>query len=115
MANSAELQDLYKVTRAQTEHIDNTISQRIVWLVITQSFFFSAYAIVITSDPAKAFLPQKQGLLSLLLPIVALIMIALSYLDIIAGIIYISKLCGSFCKRLEEGNGSKSDYPPIGG
>jgi hypothetical protein len=110
-----EMQDLYKVTRAQTEHIDNTLSQRIVWLVLTQSFFFSAYAVVITADNMKAFLPDKQALLSILLPVVALIMIALSYLDIIAGIIYLSKLTKFFKSKTTVENSPKLSYPPIGG
>jgi hypothetical protein len=107
-----ETQDLYKVTRSQTEHIDNTLSQRIVWLVLTQSFFFSAYAVVITADHAAAFLPGKQGLLSTLLPVVALIMIAISYLDIVAGIIYISKLTKFFKNKAAE---TPLPYPPLGG
>jgi hypothetical protein len=115
MMEIKETQDLYKVTRAQTEHIDNTLSQRIVWLVLTQSFFFSAYAVVITANHDTAFLPGKQGLLSVLLPVVALIMIAISYLDIVAGILYISKLTKFFNNKAAAENSSPLTYPPIGG
>jgi hypothetical protein len=109
------MQDLYKVTRAQTEHIDNTLSQRIVWLVLTQSFFFSAYAVVTTANHTTAFLPDKQQLLSILLPVVALLMIAISYLDIVAGIIYLSKLVKSFKNKVTTESEVPLSYPPIGG
>jgi hypothetical protein len=33
--------DEYKVVRGQIEHVDNNLGQRVIWLVIAQSFFLA--------------------------------------------------------------------------
>jgi hypothetical protein len=41
--------DRYRIIRGQIEHEDNLIGSRISWFVTSQSFLFSAYAIIATS------------------------------------------------------------------
>jgi hypothetical protein len=105
--------ELYKVIRSQIEHIDNTISQRIVWLVISQSFFFSGYSVLTTGSPMDEGLIGKQHLLITLFPIAAFIMNLISLVDIVSGMIYLKKLARDFRNKNEE----KPDlpYPPIDG
>src|ERR1700710_2479377 len=91
--------DLYKVTRGQIEHVDNTISQRIIWLIISQSFFFSGYAILVTGNPNDIMLLGQQHTLLLLFPISALVMNVISLIDIVAGTIYLRKLRIDFNKK----------------
>ena len=38
--------DLYQVVRAQLEHEDNLLTNRLSWFLTSQSFLFSAYAII---------------------------------------------------------------------
>ena len=109
-----DIGDLYKTTRLQIEHVDNTISQRIIWLVISQSFFFSGYSILVTGVPKDVLLVEKQHDLILLFPISAMFINLLSLLDIVSGMIYLSKLDKDFKKkRIAE----KADlpYPPVEG
>ena len=39
-------EDFYKLIRGQIEHEDNLIGTRLNWFMASQSFLFSAYAIV---------------------------------------------------------------------
>jgi hypothetical protein len=106
--------DLYKVVRAQIEHLDNTLSQRIVWLIISQSFFVSGYSILITGNPNNPVYIHLQAALIILFPIVSIVLILVSMFDIISGLVYIRKLATYF-------NGEKNtkqfsiDYPPVNG
>jgi hypothetical protein len=40
--------DYYRILRGQIEHEDNLVGSRISWFVTSQSFLFSAYAIIAT-------------------------------------------------------------------
>jgi hypothetical protein len=106
--------DLYKTTRGQIEHIDNAISQRIIWLVISQSFFFDGYSILITGVPKEIMLIGKQHDLILLFPLSALLMNIISLIDTIAGMSYLRKLTRDFNEKRKT---EKADhpYPPIEG
>lgn len=74
----------YQVFRNRIEHEDNLIMQRLSWLMASQSFLFTAYAIVTNGLSATAgtnsFI-SHLGTLARIIPIVALInslLIALS-------------------------------------
>jgi hypothetical protein len=107
-----DITETYKVIRSQIEHIDNTISQRIVWLVIAQSFFFSGYAILVTGTAPDAFLSNKQQLLLVCFPVSAIIMTVISLVDIIAGMVYLNKLTSDYNVRKQDND---VPYPPIQG
>jgi hypothetical protein len=106
--------DLYKTIRSQIEHVDNMISQRIIWLVISQSFFFDGYSILITGEPKDLLLSGKQHELILIFPIAALLMNIISLIDIISGMNYLKTVTKDF---YEKRKAEKADvpYPPIEG
>jgi hypothetical protein len=114
MQNEEENADIYKVTRAQIEHLDNTLSQRIVWLVLSQSFFVSGYAILITGNPNDPHSVSMQHILLILFPIISMIMVLFSFFDIVAGAIYIKRLSAFFKRQLQE-NHASIHYPPLAG
>ena len=41
--------DFYRLIRSQIEHEDNSQQQRLSWLVASQSFLFTAFAIVLSN------------------------------------------------------------------
>jgi hypothetical protein len=77
--------DAYRLVREQIQHEDNLIAQRLSWLIASQAFMFSAYAITLNMPErthASRFSSQQQ-LLALLIPIVAgcigvLVMVAMA-------------------------------------
>lgn len=61
---------LYQVFRGQIERELDSVNQRTIWNVISQSFFFSAYAVTLNApkDPRSAFYASMQDVLIWLLP-----------------------------------------------
>jgi|GEM_PF-5462454 len=106
--------EVYKVSRSQIEHIDNTISQRINWLVISQSFFFSGVAILITGVPKELIMIERQSQLLLLFPISAIVMCIISLVDIIMGILYQEKL-NNFFDAKNKLESAELIFPPLFG
>ncbi|HEX8548875.1 MAG TPA: hypothetical protein VF691_18055 [Cytophagaceae bacterium] len=102
-------QEYYNVFRGRIEYANNLINQRIIWLVISQSFFFSAYAMILNA-PEKAKNPLFEDLqlvMHNLLPIAAITSALLSYIAIAASVYDIPKLSRSFdefCKSSEVDN-----------
>lgn len=82
---SAEFEDavhpLVEVIHRQLEHEDGLMVNRLSWLVASQSFLFTAYAIVLNGAPTP-----RQGLLYSLLPALGLATCGLIYLGILAGV-----------------------------
>ena len=115
MENKSEGSDLYKVIRAQMEHLDNTISQRTIWLVISQSFFVSGYAILVTGIPKEPTFIRLQAMLVICFPIVSSIMVLLSFFDIIAGMAYMKKLDRFLDEQKKAGVQPPTNYPPVNG
>ncbi len=80
--------DYYRILRGQIEHEDNLVGSRISWFVTSQSFLFSAYAIMASSSPANAsrtFIDSKHTLL-LIIPMVAITISILILFSIISGL-----------------------------
>src|SRR5262245_15011592 len=79
--------DWYRLLRGQIEHEDALLSQRLNWFIMSQSFLFTAYAILPTSQAG----PVAEGSLALavLIPTVALCTSVLIDLSILAGILTI--------------------------
>lgn len=113
--------EYYELIRGQIDHQDNLVSQRVTWQIITQAFFFGAYASVLNAPKeAKSPLFEAEQLLLLwLLPIAGLLAGALTYISIIVSlktIEYLRSLYESFSdsKTPEEDTSSKL-YPHIQG
>jgi hypothetical protein len=93
-----EFNRLYDALRDQVKHEDDLIGQRINWFVASQSFLFSAYAIVLSNlgngktQPVAA----QQHLLVLMIPITAIIMCVLAWITVYAGEVAITRLRKEF-------------------
>jgi hypothetical protein len=109
--------ELYKVVRAQIEHEDNLIGLRLNWFVASQSFLFTAYAIVLSNLHAIAGRPGELGdmriLVARVLPTVALASGLLILVAIIAGMVAMQDLRAAIAARVEQFN--DLGLPPIQG
>ena len=107
--------EYYNLVRERLEHEDNLIVQRLTWLVGSQSFLFTAYAIVsngLMSPPqlASAHLTDQLQLLFQLIPIVAMLTCILIYISILAAVVTMRRLRNGYRSRF----GPEEDaLPPI--
>src|SRR3978361_1317658 len=96
--------DFYRLIRSQIEHEDNLNSQRLSWFVASQSFLFTAYAIVVGNSPGRSpHIERQLHLLVFVIPIIALLTCALIYATIIAGAMAMINLRRMY-KAHEQGN-----------
>ena len=82
---------------------------RLSWLVASQSFLFTAYAIVLngTSPAQNAALAARQHLLGNLLPALGLATCGLIYLGVLAGVRVTASLRRRFRRRAPEEAGAE--------
>jgi hypothetical protein len=106
--------ELYTVTRAQIEHYDNAINSRVIWLSIGQSFFFNVYAMLVTAKAPTPELMNKQKMLAIIFPIAALIVAIFTFIDVLAGLLYLRKLRLNY-KAHTNGSSGEQPYPMING
>jgi hypothetical protein len=87
--------EYYDRVRSQIEHEDDLITQRLSWLMASQSFLFSAYAIVLnglnSSTPSSQLETVKLDFYHFL-PIAGILSTALIYASIWGGVIAIHRL-----------------------
>jgi hypothetical protein len=85
----ARLLEYYRILRGQIEHEDNLVGSRISWFVTSQSFLFSAYAIIATafqsSTTTQSALDAKH-LLLVIIPSIAISASVLILMSILSGI-----------------------------
>ena len=74
--------DLYAHVRGQIEHEDNLITQRLNWFLTSQSFLFTAFAIVFNGAPPGG--ARNVGIRALLLTVIPVISILAGLLILIA-------------------------------
>src|SRR3954464_5874285 len=112
MAENEVASDLYKTIRGQIENQNDALNQRVIWLVIAQSFFFRGYAIMVTGNPAVETMKHIQHSMIFLFPIASLLILAVSYIDIMCGLMYVSKL-----RKHYDSQRAKEDekFPPVAG
>src|SRR4051812_48171140 len=97
--------DNYNLIRSRIEHEHSLITQRLSWFITSQSFFFTAYAIVTVNDSGKVdvkALPQ-------IIPLVALITSSLIFITILAGVLAIASLRKTYNAHPDP----SPDLPPI--
>ena len=100
LADESNYLDCYRIIRGQIEHEDNLVGSRISWFVTSQSFLFSAYAIMASSFPANAtdaFRDSKHTLL-LIIPMIAIATSVLILLAIFSGIQAMAQLRRAYAK-----------------
>ena len=104
--------DFYKVVRGQVEYLNNAINQRVIWLIIAESFFFSGYAILITGNPESQIMIDHKDLLMILFPYASLLTVVISSIDIIGSLLYLKSLKLNYEKEKEIG---EELLPPVTG
>ena len=80
--------DFYNVIRQRIEHEDNLIVQRLSWLVGSQSFLYTAYAIVLNglATPGTNSFVARQLFLFRMLPVIAILICVLISISILAAV-----------------------------
>ena len=106
----------YHVLRDQIQHEDNLTTQRLSWLMASQAFLFTAYAIVM-NGPERAMSPfaaaQQQWLITAI-PALALSSAGLIYVSIVAGVIALLNLY-RHARRVCGVDSAGAAFPPIQG
>lgn len=109
--------EYYDQIRRQIEHEDNLITQRLAWLMASQSFLFTAYAIVLTGlqpiprSAVESRLESVKVHFYHFLPAAGFVSTALIYASICGGILSICSL-----KKLWDSQQVQAislDRPPI--
>jgi hypothetical protein len=113
-ATEATPSEIYKITRAQIEHHDNGVNQRVIWLSIGQSFFFNVYAMLVTAKAPTPELMEKQKMLAVIFPIAALLVSIFTLIDVLAGILYLRKLRKGY-KGHTDGSSAEGPFPMLNG
>jgi hypothetical protein len=88
----------YRIVRDQIEHEDNLISQRLSWLLASQAFLFTAYAITL-NGPVQLHAQTYErhvGLMIVLLPVIGILTALLIWMAIIAGLFAMTRLRNEF-------------------
>ena len=107
--------EYYNLIRERIEHEDNLIVQRLSWLVASQSFLFTAYAIVtngLATQPqvlSSHFMNQLQ-LMFQLIPTVGTLTCVLIYISVLAAVATMRRLRNSYHSRFGK---EEADLPPI--
>jgi hypothetical protein len=103
----------YRILREQLQHEDGLTTQRLSWLMASQAFLFTAYAIAVNGpERAKnALIGSRQDLLLGIIPAVGLLSTALIYVGLIAGITAMFSI-QRLARGLFEG-GEASQFPPL--
>src|SRR5436309_13786574 len=107
--------EYYQLIRQRIEHEDNLVVQRLSWLVASQSFLFTAYAIVLNGltaspPPVMARLMRQQLRLSRLIPLAAILTCGLIYVSIVAAVKAIATLRRTYRARFPS---DETDLPGI--
>jgi hypothetical protein len=108
--------DYYNVIRSRIEHEDNLVVQRLSWLVASQSFLFTAYAIVTNGlasqppPPGCARFSSQLQLLYQLIPVVGTLTCTLIYISILAAVASMRRLRNAYHSRFAE---DEKGVPPI--
>lgn len=107
--------DFYQLIHGQISNEDNSMNQRVNWLIISQSFFFSGFATLLSSPPK----PEDDGyanlhdLLLWIIPGISLITSLLIYVGILTSLVYMASLRQSF--QTYPSDNTTKHFPPIQG
>src|SRR3954454_10643859 len=103
----------YHAVRSQIEHEDNLVSQRLSWLLASQSFLFTAYAITLNGPSQSHFksFEVSSSLLMSLLVLVGIVSALLIWASVLAGISAMNTLKCHF--EASVGKKYPAGLPPI--
>lgn len=111
--------EYYQLIKGQIEHHDNLVNQRVIWQIISQSFFFSAYPALLNApkEAKNALFEAGQSLFMWMLPITGLSAGILTYASIMASmktIEHLQKLYTDYARSRPEDDSTKL-FPHIQG
>lgn len=107
--------DFYQLIHEQINNEDSSMNQRVNWLIVSQSFFFSGFATLLSSPPK----PENDGyatlhdLLLWIIPGISLMTSILIYAGILTSLIYMADLRKSFQTYPQDS--TAEHFPPIQG
>ena len=107
--------EMFAIARAQIQHEDNLITQRLSWLMASQSFLFTAYAITLNAPaaPRSALFASQQQVLAAVIPLVASAVCALILVTILAGVGAMAAARVRLCSYSDHATSDR--YPPVQG
>lgn len=107
--------DFYQLIHEQISNEDSSMNQRVNWLIVSQSFFFSGFATLLSSppDPEDGHYAALHDLLLWIIPGISLITSLLIYTGIVISLVYMANLRQSFQTYPQDG--STEHFPPIQG
>jgi hypothetical protein len=106
----------YHILRDQIQHEDSLTTQRLSWLLASQAFLFTGYAIVLNGPEhaPTAFVANQRAWLLGSIPFLGFTSAALILVSIVAGVRalhHIHRLAAAVCQTAA----GHRDYPPIQG
>jgi hypothetical protein len=106
--------EIYEQIRAQIEHEDNLVTQRLNWFLTSQSFLLTAYAVVFTGTPSvnSHDVGMRMTLLAII-PTIAVAAGALILAAIVAGAIVMRNLRLEFTPYRQQAQ--SAGLPPLQG
>jgi len=107
--------DFYQLIHEQLNNEDSSMNQRVNWLIISQSFFFSGFATLLSSPPKPedGRYAELQDLLLWIIPGISLTTLLLIYIGIIVSLIYMANLRQLFHTYPKDD--TTEHFPPIQG
>jgi hypothetical protein len=108
-------EEFYKLVRGQIEHEDNLMGTRLNWFVASQSFLFSAYAIVTSNLTGKniEWVNEQQRLLFSIIPVIAIFVSILISISCTGGIFAMHRLRHLYATHVE--HAPDRGLPPVQG
>jgi hypothetical protein len=112
--------EYYQFIKQQIDHQDNLVNQRVIWQIIAQAFFFSAYTSLMNApkESKGPLFDAEQRLLLWLLPLAGFLAGVLTYVGILSSlktIDYLRKLYDEYSHGKAPKDSSSRLYPPIQG
>lgn len=107
--------DFYQLIHEQISNEDSSMNQRVNWLIVSQSFFFSAFATLLSSPPKpeEGSYAELKDLLIWIIPGISLMTSILIYTGILVSLIYMADLRKSFQSYPQDN--TTEHFPPIQG
>ena len=105
----SDAQRMYDAVRSRLDHEDNLIVQRLSWMLGSQSFLFTGYAIALSAGQALA--ADRMRVLLWVMPGVGIATSLLIYAGILAALVAMRRLATDFAARVPEASGL--GLPPI--
>jgi hypothetical protein len=105
----------YDLIRGRMDHEDVLITNRLNWLITSQSFLFAAYATLFRSGGAQQVVGAEVPLLVRLIPLIGLLSGILVYTAILAGVVALMHNRGLLRTHLRAVLSRDPDFPAVHG